>query len=81
MNKVERLNSEEVECLKTIISKYELPCELLLGYDNKEYRCLCSDTMCGANPNDKGEGRVYTISEGVLNIVIPAIRTHYEYIK
>ena len=31
MYKVERLSLEEVECLKTIISTYKLPCELNLG--------------------------------------------------
>ena len=74
MDKVERLNLEEIECLNTIISTYKLPCELCIGYDAGKYRCLCNDTLCGTILNDEGEGRVYTISEGVLNIVIPAIR-------
>lgn len=81
MNKVERLNLQEIECLKTIISTYKLPCELSIGYDDGKYRCLCNDSLCGTTLNDEGKGRVYTISEGVLNIVIPAIRKDPERMR
>lgn len=81
MYKIERLSLEEVECLEKIISTYKLPCELCIGYDDGEYRCLCNDTLCGTTLNDEGEGCVYTISEGVLNIVIPAIRKDPEYMR
>ena len=74
MNKVERLNLEETECLKTIISKYKLPYELFLGHDNKEYRCLCSDAMSGTNLNAEDEGKIYSIAEGVREIILPAIK-------
>lgn len=81
MDKVERLNSEEIECLETIISEYKLPCELILGYDNEKYRCLCSDTICGVNFNTDGEGEVYSIAEGVREIILPAIQTEPDIMK
>ena len=81
MDKIERLSLEEIECLKTIISTYKLPCELCIGYDDGNYRCLCNDTMCETILNDEREGRVYTISEGVLNIIIPAIRKDPECMR
>lgn len=81
MYKIERLSLEEVECLKAIILTYKLPCTLCIGYDEEERRCLSSDTIYGTTLNDEGEGRVYTISEGVLNIVIPAIRKDPEYMR
>ena len=81
MYKVERLNLEEAECLRAIISTYKLSCELCIGYDDGKYRCLCNDTICETILNDEGEGRVYTISEGVLDIIIPAIRKDPEYMR
>ena len=81
MDKVERLNLEEIECLKTIISKYELPCELILGYDDGEYRCLRSDTLCGTTLNDEGEGKIYSIAEGVREIILPAIKEEPDIMK
>lgn len=81
MDKVERLNLEEIECLNAVIAAYKLPCELSIGYDDGKYRCLCNDTLCETIPNDERPGRVYTISEGILNIVIPAIRKDPEYMR
>ena len=81
MYKIERLSLEEVECLKAVISAYKLPCELNIGYDDEEYRCLCNDTLCETILNDERPGRVYAISEGVRNIIIPAIRKDPEHMR
>lgn len=80
MDKVERLNLEEIECLKTIISEYKLPYELSLGYDDGEYRCLCSDTMCEVT-SDETPARVYSIAEGVREIILSAIQAESDIMK
>lgn len=76
MYKIERLSLEEVECLKTIISTYKLPCELCTGHDDGESRCLCNDVIYYTK-----EGHFCSISEGVLNIVIPGIRKDPGYMR
>lgn len=80
MDKVERLSLEEIECLKTIISEYKLPCELSLGYDDGEYRCLCNDTICEIT-DDERPARVYSIAEGVREIILPAIQIEPDIMK
>ena len=80
MDNVERLTLEEIECLKTIISEYKLPCELSLGYDDGEYRCLCSDTICEII-SDETPGLEYSIAEGVREIILPAIQVAPDIMK